>query len=196
MSLRPGDLWDRAATLVVGLAVAAIGVAAVLWPTRLVRGVPEHLSAGPVLRATASSWWPWELAGAGVLLVLIGLLWLISHIPTRKTPVLRVPGTTDPGFITINLDGVASAAATALEQEPDVQSAKGKAITDRGTPTVELTVTVVHPAGLTGALTAIGTTYGHIARATTSTGTPPVAARTMLQIAKPGGASRNLRKLE
>lgn len=193
MSMRPTDLLDRAATLVAGLALAAIGAVAVLWPTHAVRGIPDEISTGPMVRATTSTWWPWELAGAGVLLVLIGLVWLVSHVPSRRAPVLRVPGTADPGVITVNLDGVASAAAAALEREPDVQSAKGKAVTDRGIATVELTVTVGHPAGLTGVITAVDTTCAHIARAT---GTSAVAARTVLQVAKAGGSSRKSRNLE
>ncbi|MDR3663148.1 MAG: hypothetical protein P4L86_22660 [Mycobacterium sp.] len=187
MSLRPTDLLDRAATLVAGIVVTAIGAAAVLWPTHLVRDAPERISTGPVVRATSSTWWPWALAGAGTLLVLIGLVWLISHVPIRKAPVLRVSGTTDPGFITVNLEGVASAAAVALEQESNVQAAKGRAVVDRGAPTVELTVTVAHPAGLAGVISAIDTTCAHIARATGGAGTTAVAARTVVQIAKGKG---------
>jgi hypothetical protein len=193
MSVRPTDLLDRAATLVVGLALAAIGAVAVLWPTHAVRDIPDEFSTGPIVRATQSTWWPWELAGAGVLLVLIGLVWLLSHVPSRKAPVLRVLGTAGPGVITVNLDGVASAAASALEREPDVQSAKGKAVTDRGTATVELTVTVAHPAALSGVIAAVDITCADIARAT---GTSAVATRTVLQVAKAGGSSRKGRNLE
>jgi hypothetical protein len=185
--LRSGDLLDRVATLVAGIVLTAIGVAAVLWPTHVVRAVPERISAGPVARATTSAGWPWELAGAGALLVLVGLVWLISHVPTRKVPVLRVPGTSDPGVVVVKLDGVASAAAAALEQDSNVQSAKGKAVVDRGTSTVELTVTVSHPADLADVIAAIDTTCANIARATGGAGVPPVAARTVLQIAKGKG---------
>ncbi|MDX1872464.1 hypothetical protein SBI67_10055 [Mycolicibacterium sp. 120266] len=193
MSMRSNDLLDRAATLVAGLALAAIGALAVLWPTHAVRRIPDEISTGPLVRVTTSTWWPWGLAGAGVLLVLIGLVWLVSHVPSRKAPVLRVPGTADLGVITVNLDGVASAAASALEREPDVQSAKGKAVTDRGIATVELTVTVAHPAGLSGVITAVNATSADIARAT---GTSALAARTVLQVAKAGVASRKSRNLE
>lgn len=187
MSLRRGDLLDRTATLVAGIALAAIGVGAVLWPMHVVRAAPDHIGAGPVVRATTSGWWPWALAGAGALLVLIGLVWLIAHIPIRKAPVLRVPGTTNPGVIVVNLDGVAAAAAAALEREHNVQSVKGKAVLDRGTSTVELTVTVSHPAELADVIAAIDTTCAHIARATGGAGVPAVAARTVLQIAKTKG---------
>jgi len=185
VSLRPTDLLDRAATLIAGIATTAIGAAAVLWPTHLVGAAPEHISMGPVVRATTSRWWPWELAGAGALLMLIGLVWLISHVPIRKAPVLRVPGATGPGFIAVNLDGVASAAAAALNQESNVQSAKGRAFTEHGAATVELTVTVAHPAALAGVISAIDTTCTDIAR--TTGGNTAVAARTVVQIAKSKG---------
>lgn len=193
MSLRPADVLDRAATLVAGLVLAAIGAAAVLWPLHVVRGVPERITAEPVAHATASSWWPWALAGAGALLVVIGLLWVVSHVPTRKAPVLRVSGGTDPGLVTVNLNGVAAAAAAALEQDPNVQSAKGKAVTDRGTATVELTVTVAHPAAVREVIGAVDATCGHIAQAT---GDSAVATRTLLQVAKAGGTSRKPRNLQ
>lgn len=186
MSLLPTDFVDRAATLVAGLAVACLGAAAVLWPTHLVRTAPERISTGPVAHATTATWWPWALAGAGAVLVVIGLVWLIAHVPVRKKPVLRVPGTTDPGFLTVNLDGVASAAAEVLERESNVQSAKGKAIADRRTSTVELTVTAAHPAGLAEVISAVDTTLADIARVTGGTGNT-VAARAVVQIAKAKG---------
>ncbi|CAM5722924.1 hypothetical protein MAUB1S_00884 [Mycolicibacterium aubagnense] len=186
MSLLPTDFLDRAATLVAGLALAGLGAAAVLWPTHLLRTAPEHISTGRVAHAATSTWWPWELAGAGTLLVVIGLVWLIAHVPVRKTQVLRVPGTTDPGFITVNLDGVASAAAEALERDSNVQSAKGKAVADRRTSTVELTVTAAHPASLAEVISAVDATLADIARATGGTGNT-VAARAVVQIAKTKG---------
>lgn len=186
MSLLPTDFLDRAATLVAGLALAGLGAAAVLWPTHLLRTAPEHISTGRVAHAATSTWWPWELAGAGTLLVVIGLVWLIAHVPVRKTQVLRVPGTTDPEFITVNLDGVASAAAEALERDSNVQSAKGKAVADRRTSTVELTVTAAHPASLAEVISAVDATLADIARATGGTGNT-VAARAVVQIAKTKG---------
>jgi hypothetical protein len=196
VSVRPTDVLDRAAALVTGLVVAAIGTAAILWPTHLVRGAPEHINTGPVARLTVSTWWPWELAGAGTLLILIGLVWLTAHVPTRRTPVLRVAGGTDPGVIAVNLSGVATAAAAALEQDPNVQSAKGKALTDRGVATVELTVTAVHPANVAAVISAVDTTCGHLAQAT---GDATVAARTVLQVARQarsGDTRRKPRNLE
>ena len=67
MSLLPTDLVDRAATLVAGIVVASLGAAAALWPTHVVHAAPEQISTGPAVRATASTWSPWELAGAGAL---------------------------------------------------------------------------------------------------------------------------------
>jgi hypothetical protein len=182
MSWRPTDLVHRAAVLVTGVGVTAIGAAAVLWPIHVVRVAPERIGTGPVVRVIAATWWSWALAGAGALLVLVGLVWLVSHVPIRKAPVLRVPGTSDPGFITVNLQALASAAATALQDEPNVQSAKGTAVTDRGDTTVELIVTVAHPAGLADVLAAIDATCADIARATKGDAT--VAARAIVQLAK------------
>jgi hypothetical protein len=189
MSLRPSDLVDRTATLVAGLALTAAGAAATVWPTHLVHTVPDTVHLGPVLQVTQSTWWPWELAGSGIVLVLIAAVWLVAHLPIRRPPVLQVPGTIARGTITVDLDGIATAAATALVQNPDVSAAKGSAVTDRGTPTINLAVTVAHPAALPGVLTAIDDTCAHIAQAA---GHSRVAARTMVQIAKTGCPQRNL----
>ncbi|MUL78448.1 hypothetical protein [Mycolicibacterium sp. CBMA 226] len=183
MSLFPIDLVGRAATFVAGVVLVCLGAAAALWPSHLVRVAPEHISTQPVVHATTSTWWPWELAGAGTLLVVIGLVWLIAHVPVRQAQVLRVPGTTDSGFITVNLDAVASAAAAALERESNVQSAKGKALADRGRSLVELTVTAAHPTGLADVISAIDNTLADVARVTAGAG-DKVAARAVVQIAK------------
>lgn len=189
MSLRRIDLFDRTATLVAGLALTGVGVATTVWPTHLVRTVPDTVRLDPLLRVARSTWWPWELAGAGTLLVLVSLLWLVPHLPIRRSPVLRVAGVIERGMITVNLDGIATAAATALATNPDVSAATGKAVTDRGTPTIELTVTAAHPAALPGVLIAIDGTRADIAQAA---GGSKVAARTVVQIAKAAGARRNL----
>ncbi|MDF2582391.1 MAG: hypothetical protein K0R33_1034 [Mycobacterium sp.] len=180
MSRHTNALLDRAAALGAGLLLTAVGIAAVVWPTRWVGGLPERISAEPVVRATDAGWWPWALAAAGVLLTLTALIWLISHIPVRRSPMLRSSGT-DRGHIRVSLDGVASAAAEIVARSAVVASAKGRAMTDSGVSTVELTVTVSGPTAVTEVIPVIDAVTAQIAQAT---GDPEVAARTFVQVAK------------
>lgn len=188
MSLRPSTLLDRTAALGAGLLLTAAGIAAIAWPTRWVRGLPDRISAEPVTRAIDAGWWPWALTAAGVVLTLTALIWLISHIPVRRSPVLR-KSDTERGHIRVSLDGVASAAAEMVARSPVVESAKGKAVTDHGVSTVELTVTVSRPTAVAEVIPVIDAVTAQIAQVT---GDPDVAARTFVQVAKSADQRRRV----
>ena len=72
----------------------------------------------------------------------------------------------DVGTITIDPAAVTTAAADTLRRHPAVRTAKGKAITHRGTRTIELAVTAAHPDELAAVISAIIDACEHIAHAT------------------------------
>lgn len=132
--------FDRFAALVAGLALVAFGAALVVWNTTWLPNLPDSIALPGLRSATATGWWPFALAGAGVVLVVVALRWLFAHTPAAK--IKDLPLRSDAaGSITVDLGEVATAAAAALAQSLDVESASGKAVVDRGTRTVDLTVT-------------------------------------------------------
>ncbi|RYC12912.1 hypothetical protein [Nocardioides zhouii] len=72
---------DRAATIILGLVLLALG--AVVWEWRLdLTGLldPDDEVAG-VAAVVDSEWWPWAAAAVGLILGVLGLLWLLAHLP-------------------------------------------------------------------------------------------------------------------
>ncbi|MBJ7338823.1 alkaline shock response membrane anchor protein AmaP [Mycolicibacterium sp.] len=178
---RLASALDRFAALVVGVLLIAVGAALVLWDTTVLPGVPRTVHAPGLRAATAAGWWSWALAGVGILLVVVAVRWLLAHTPAAK--VKRLPlRTNDSGAISIDLGEVATAAAKALAQSSsDVESAGGKAIVDRGTRTVDLSVTVVDSPRPERLISAIDTACAQIA---TMLADPTVATRTTIHVGK------------
>ncbi|KAA0092774.1 alkaline shock response membrane anchor protein AmaP [Mycolicibacterium sp. P1-18] len=137
---RTAVTFDRFAAVVAGLALIALGAALVVWNTNWVPNLPDAVTAPWLRSATTTGWWPFALAGAGIVLVVLALRWLFAHSPAAKVKSLPLRND-DAGSITVDLGEVADAAAQALKQSLDVESASGKAVIDRGTRTVDLTVT-------------------------------------------------------
>lgn len=77
-----------------------------------------------------------------MLLILLGLWWLVAHVPRRRLGEIRLPGSGAAGILRANTNAVAAAAADSLAAAAGVRSATGRAFTDRGRPTIALTATL------------------------------------------------------
>jgi hypothetical protein len=170
--------FDRFATLFVGVALIALGGAAVAWQ----RGVLAHgrvLWFTPALEASRTDWWPWASAGVGVTLVLVGLRWLASHRPARRASrvALRTPADSVPP-VTADAGSVANAAAIAIRRDAAVLKAKGTATFERGVPTVTIAATVHARRGLGAGARAADDTAAEVA-AMLGDG---IAVRTVLRV--------------
>ncbi|MCV7058371.1 alkaline shock response membrane anchor protein AmaP [Mycolicibacterium gilvum] len=133
---------DRIAALVLGVLLAAVGAAMVIWTTHLIDGTPVYLTAPGLVSAAATAWWPWAVTAAGVLLVLLGLRWLATHRPARRARDLTLAESNlSEGCLSANLGSLADAAAAELRERPAIASASGKAVIDRGKPSIHLDVT-------------------------------------------------------
>jgi hypothetical protein len=128
---------DRTLVFLLGIALAALGLAAVAWQRGVLAGGRAVQTTAP--EVVASTWWPWGSGAVGLVLILVGLRWLLAHHWPLKASRVTLGGddalTADPG-------AVASAAATALAAEPQIAKAHGAATVYRGTSTVTLTATV------------------------------------------------------
>ena len=170
---RAAVAFDRVVTLLTGIALVALGLAAVAW----VRG---NLGAGralttPLAGWTSASWWPWALGGAGIVVILLSLRWLASH---RWPPKAARVNLTGDATATADATSVASAAADVLAADPAVTKASGSATRHRGRPTVTLTARVPARSGLSAA---IGAADDAARTAATMLG-DSVAIRTVLRV--------------
>ncbi|MHA0285487.1 hypothetical protein ACXYX3_03435 [Mycobacterium sp. C3-094] len=179
---RAAVAFDRVVTLLTGIAMVALGLAAVAW-TRGDLGAGRALTT-PLAGWTSAPWWPWALGGAGVVLILAALRWLAAHRWPAKAARVDVSG---DATATADTTSVASAAADVLAADPAILKASGSATRNHGRPTVTLTVRVPARSGLSAAITAADDT----ARTAVAMLGGSVAIRTVLRVdAKAGTVVR------
>lgn len=94
---------DRVIVLVLGVAFIAGGLALVDWKTGYVLGTGTELTTASVADQVDASWWPWAEGAAGVLVALLGLWWLLAHLPRRGPSSAALPGSTADGEFSIDL---------------------------------------------------------------------------------------------
>lgn len=172
---------DRLLAMLLGLVLLAVGVGAVIWQGGWYHRAPRTLTAPWLSSATTASWWPWAAGIGGIVLILLGLRWLVAHLPHRRTSSVKLAGSDRTGNLTADLKAVAAAAATSLADTPGVRSTSGSASTDRGQPTLTLTATLEPTADLATVAAAAERTCAQLAAALPD---PDVAAQVHLRVAR------------
>lgn len=176
---------DRIAALLLGLVLLAAGVAAAGWYNgglrRLWPAFPKELSTAGASDVLNTGWWPWAAGGAGALAVLLGLWWLIAHLPRRGVGMLVLPGSGKSGRLLVDPAGPAGTAAEVLADTPGVRSANSKVMRDRGELVVALTGTIDPRADLTEVIAA---TDAVAAQLRTVLGRDDARARIQLSVAR------------
>ncbi|WP_193043825.1 Asp23/Gls24 family envelope stress response protein [Mycolicibacterium baixiangningiae] len=176
---RLASTWDRFAALVFGLAAIVLGAGMLMWATDWIPGTPEYVTAPGLVTAAGTAWWPWAVGAVGIVLILLALRWLLIHTPKARVKAVPLTSGQAGGRVSADLGAVAHAAAQILEQHPGVESAKGKAVIDRGVRTVDLTVTARSPLDLDALLDPIDTVCAQTAGVV---GDPGIATRTTVRI--------------
>lgn len=171
---------DRFAAFIGGLVLIALGLALLAWDTDGVPGPKGTVAAPDLVSAASTSWWPWAVAAVGLLLVLIALRWLFTHTPAAKVKAIRLPSAAGSGSDTADLGAIAAGAARALKDFPEISSAKGRAVDDRGTRTIDLDVTAHVATNLTALIEPIDTVCAQVAHVV---GDTTIATRTAIHIA-------------
>lgn len=131
--------FDRAMTLLVAVLVIALGLLIVDWHYQWVlRSYPAELSTRPASDIVTSDWFPWAFAAVGILLGLIGLVWLLSHLGRRGPSTLRLDASDQTGRVQADLRSIADAAATRLESLAPLTGVTGTVVTIRSRPVILL----------------------------------------------------------
>jgi hypothetical protein len=137
---------DRILAILLGLILLSTGIAVAAWYNgnlrRLFPQFPKELSTKKGSDLANTDWWPWTAGAVGVLLVLLGLWWLLAHLPRRGVGLLVLPGSGRNGRLRIDPSGPAATAAEVLADTPGIRTAHGKAQRDRGQLIVALTATM------------------------------------------------------
>lgn len=176
---------DRVMAVLLGLVLLVVGVGAAGWYNgglrRLWPAFPKELSTAGASDVLNTRWWPWAAAGVGVLAVLLGLWWLIAHLPRRGVGLLVLPGSGKPGRLFVDPSGPASTAAEVLADAPGIRSTHSKVLRDRGELVVALTGTIDPRADLTAVIAA---TDAVATQLQTVLGRDDVHARIRLSVAR------------
>jgi hypothetical protein len=137
---------DRVLAILLGLILLAAGIAVAAWYNgnlrRLFPQFPKELSTDKASDLANTDWWPWTAGAVGVLFVLLGLWWLLAHLPRRGVGLLVLPGSGRNGRLHVDPSGPASTAAEVLADTPGIRTAHGKVQRDRGQLIVALTATM------------------------------------------------------
>lgn len=134
--------FDRFAALLVSLVLLALGVGAIAWWLAVVSWLPDSLDLSRLDDATGQSWWPWATGIVGVLLILLGLRWLLAHLPRRGVNDLSLPGSSTEGRLRVAAGAVARAAAATMNDVPGVRSSSGRVLHERGQVVIRLGLTL------------------------------------------------------
>lgn len=130
---------DRGMTLLVGLLLVALGLLLIDWHYRWVlQDYPAEVSAEPAAGVVDSEWFPWAFAVAGVILGLLGLVWLLAHLRRRGPSTLRLQESDQTGRVEADLRSIAAAAAERLESLAALTGVSGTVATIRSRPVILL----------------------------------------------------------
>jgi hypothetical protein len=155
---------DRLVALLVGLVLLAGGLLAATWGTRQVPRVSGAVDVAALRGATDESWWPWAVGSGGLLLVILGLLWLRAHLPHHAVGRLHLPGGDRTGRLQTETRPVAEAAAAALEPTLGVRRVHGRIRRERGQLVLRLDAALDPDADLTVVTEAAERVSGQVRR--------------------------------
>ncbi len=137
---------DRVIAVLFGLILLTAGAAVTAWYSgslrRLFPQVPKRLSIHQANDLVKTSWWPWAIGASGMLLVILGLWWLIAHLPRRRAGLLVLPGSNRAGRLRVDPTGPASTAADILADTPGVRAVHSSAHRERGQLIIEMHTTM------------------------------------------------------
>jgi hypothetical protein len=149
---------DRVMATLLGVILLIFGIAMAAWYNgnlrRLWPQFPEELSTAAASDIVNTTWWPWAAGGVGALAVLLGLWWLIAHLPRRSISSLVLPGSGRSGRLVVDPASPADTAAEVLTDTPGIRTAHSKVRRDRGQLVVALTATMDPRADLSEIVTA------------------------------------------
>ena len=121
---------DRAATILVGLGLLAAAALAWEWRLDLTGLLQTDGQIAGVGSAVDSSWWPWVAAVVGLVLGLLGLLWLVAHLPRPTRGSTRLTGSDATGRLEADHASLAKALADRWASLAPVTGASGRTTPD------------------------------------------------------------------
>lgn len=139
---------DRTLGLMIALVLIAGGALAICWWYDVLPGAPQTPKLHGPADYTGASWWPWATGAAGVVLILLGLWWLVRHLPRRVSGRFTLAGSNQDGRLHADAHAAVAAAAADLARIPEIRDGSGRVVADRGELVAELQCTIEPTADL------------------------------------------------
>lgn len=157
---------NRLLVLVVGLVLAVVGAAAIAWDRDVpaVRTAVRHLDRDDIAAIPDEPWWHWALGATITVCALLAVVVLAVDLVRRRAAPSTMLETATDTAVAIDLGPVAGGVAAELERLPSVRRARGRAVSDRGLATIQVTL----DADPHGDIAALVRDAEHVAATTTS----------------------------
>lgn len=133
---------NRLLVLLIGLVLAVAGATALAWDRGVttVRDAVGRIDRDRLTAVPEETWWNWALgATIGVCLVLGVVVLVVDLSRRRAAPTGMLEASTDTA-VSIDLGPIAQGVAAEMSRLPGVRRARGRALSDRGLATVQVTL--------------------------------------------------------
>lgn len=157
---------DRMATLIMGVVLVAAALLVLSWRFEWWPHLNHASDTSSLTTTFDRDWWPWAVAGAGVVLIVVGLRWLVAHLLPRAVGELALPSSGIEGRSRFSSKAVATTAAEVLSEIPGVHGARGTARHDRGQLVIDLRVVIDPTADLSALAAAADQVTSDLSRVT------------------------------
>jgi hypothetical protein len=134
----------RVLSALLGLGLLLAGGSIILWRCHVgfARTLYAHADRHWYLTAGQQPWWSWALAVITIVGLVGGLVLLTVTLRPNRLGTVELARSVEPlGTSTLGAGTFADAVAAELARHELVYSARGRAVIDRGLPTLRITVT-------------------------------------------------------
>ncbi|WP_433606700.1 hypothetical protein [Prescottella agglutinans] len=133
---------NRLLVVTVGLALAILGAGALAWDrdVETVRNAVADIDRDRIAAVPEQTWWHWALGAAVAVSVVLGIVVLAVDLTRRRAAPSTMLETSTDTPVAIDLGPIAAGVAVELAQLPGVRRARGRAVSDRGLATVQITL--------------------------------------------------------
>lgn len=121
---------DRLVSVVLGAALLAAGLLVWDWKLGLTGLVDGPLELGGLDDVVTSTWWPWAWAATGIVLGLVGVLWLLAHRPRLTRGTSRLAASDPTGRLEVDRSSLASTLADRWGSLAPVTGPRGRVLPD------------------------------------------------------------------
>lgn len=133
---------NRLLVLTVGLALAVLGAGALAWDRDVerVRIAVADIDRDRIAAVPEQTWWNWALGATIAVGLVLGIVVLAVDLTRRRAAPSTLLETSTDTPVAIDLGPIATGVAAELAQLPGVRRARGRAVSDRGLATVQITL--------------------------------------------------------